>query len=78
MLLTILSIITYYIVPENKYIFNLELLIMFGLILSYCISTNNKILNNNIANFISNVSLEIYLSHMFIFQIINRLNLTKF
>ncbi len=77
LLLTILSIITYYIVPENKYIFNLELLIMFGLILSYCISTNNKILNNNIANFISNVSLEIYLSHMFIFQIINRLNLTK-
>lgn len=74
---TIFSIILYYIIPESKYIFNLELLIAFGLILCYSISVTNKILNSKIINFISNISLEIYLSHMFIFQIINKLNLTK-
>ncbi len=42
------------------------------------ISYDSKVLDNKITSFISNISFEIYLSHMFIFRIIEKSNILKF
>lgn len=76
-LLILTTIVCYYVIPQNKYIFNTEMIIIFGLLTCYSISIDSKILNNKFMEFVSKLSMEIYLSHMFIFRLIEKLNLTK-
>lgn len=63
---------------QIEYILTFEIILVFSLLLILAINTeNNKMLSNKIASFISKISMEIYLSHMLIFRIIEKLHLTK-
>lgn len=54
-------------------------LLFFSFWLIYAISCpNNIILNNRIVNYLSKISMEIYLSHMVIFRIIERLHIENY
>lgn len=56
----------------------LTLLLMFGLFLIYAIGDYDKarILDNKITHFLSGISMEVYLCHMLMFRIIEKINLT--
>lgn len=54
---------------------HLTILLSFVCMLIFAITYNGKLLNNPAAKFISGISFEIYLSHMFIFRIIEKLKL---
>lgn len=70
------SIVMYFLVPSNKYSFLVKILPMCIMLISYAISFDSKVLDNKITRFLSGISLEIYLCHMVIFRIIERLSLT--
>ena len=54
------------------------LLVIFFFWISISISMEkNKILDNKFTKFISDISMEIYLSHMVIFRLIEKLHITK-
>lgn len=76
--LLIISILLFYILSlytnVNELPGNILVIISF---LIYAISFNSKILSNRITNFIGNISLEIYLCHMFIFRIIEKTGIFK-
>jgi len=61
---------------SNSYIMPVYLTILFSIYLIYAISTNGKFLNNRIASYISDISMEIYLSHMMIYRIVEKTGLT--
>ncbi len=65
----------YYILPVNQYITNVMLLLIFSLITCYTITTSSKVLDNKVNSYISDISLEIYLSHMFVFRILEKIKL---
>lgn len=69
-------IIMYYSLQMNNYIFSVMMISIFTLLICYSITTNNKLLDNKYTAYISNISLEIYLSHMLIYRIIEKINLT--
>lgn len=69
----ILLLAIFLISSSNEYILNLEISIVFVFWMLYAISFDSKALNNKVTNFISKISLEMYLSHMFLFRIINKL-----
>ena len=71
-----LMLIMYFVIPKNNYTFLLRTIVMSIIILVYAISFDSKFLNNKLTKFISELSLEMYLSHMFIFRIIEKLRLT--
>lgn len=77
-LLIIISILTYYILPTNEYIFIFKELFLCIMLIVYAISFESKILNNKVTKFIGGggTSLEIYLCHMLIFRIAEKLQLT--
>ena len=61
----------YYSLQMNNYIFSVMMISIFTLLICYSITTNNKLLDNKYTAYISNISLEIYLSHMLIYRIIS-------
>lgn len=69
--LVIISICIYYIFGGNS----ICCLLLSGTFLLYAIHHENRILDNRITSFISSVSMEIYLCHMFVFRVIEKLNL---
>ena len=74
----ITSIILYYTLPiSNEYILLLRASIISISLLCYSISYNSKLLNNKITNFIGNISFEIYLCHMLIFRLIEKMKITN-
>ena len=76
-LLTLIGIISYYVLPNNNLIQNTALMIIFMLMLIVAIGLKqNKILDNKITQFISGISLEIYLAHMVVFRILEKIQLT--
>lgn len=75
-IVVIISILIYFLIPSNKYLFAIRILPMCIMLISYAISFDSKILNNKVTSFISNISLEIYLCHMVIFRVIEKLKLT--
>lgn len=60
---------------SRSIIFFVPYLLLFGLWVTYSIGTNSKLLHNKFINYISNISLEIYLCHMLIYRIIENLDL---
>ena len=75
LLIIILVTIGYFVISKKEFINNFYMLILFSLWLIYGISFDSKILHNKFTAFISGISLEIYLCHMLIFRVIERLNL---
>lgn len=69
--LLFISIIVYYAIEGNT----ITHLLVSSLFLIYAIISDGKILKNKVTSFISSVSMEIYLSHMVIFRIIEKLHL---
>lgn len=72
----IFSIVAYFLIPSNNYLFFVKIVIMSIMLISYAISFDSKILNNDFTKYISSISLEIYLCHMVIFRIIEKIKLT--
>ena len=54
----------------------IKISLLFAIWLMYAIGSNGKILNNKFTNFLSKISMEIYLSHMVIFRILEKLKIT--
>lgn len=68
-------LLVYYLIPINKYMFDIMMILIYASIICYAITNNSKILDNKVVNYISNISLEIYLSHMLVFRIMEKINL---
>ena len=68
-------VVVYYTVSSSGYV----MLVLFGAMLIYALGDSEKayILCNPFTKFLSGISLEIYLSHMVVFRIIEKLGMTK-
>lgn len=77
LLIATISSLVYFSVDniQEGYYNNFWLLFTFSLWLIYAIITNGKVLVNPITKFLSGISMEIYLSHMLIFRVLEKLNL---
>lgn len=74
----ILGTIMWYITPETIAgidILFIKTLIIFMLWLVYTVSVESKILSNKVMVYFSSISMEMYLAHMVIFRLIEKLNL---
>lgn len=72
----IVSIVIYFLIPNIDYLFLIRILPLCITLIIYAISFESKVLNNKITKFIGSISLELYLSHMVIFRIIEKIKLT--
>lgn len=78
MIVAIMFTVIYYFVPHNNIVFTIEMITIFSVWLCIAIGNcNNIILDNKVTKFISGISMEMYLSHMVIFRIIEKIHLTK-
>ena len=67
----LISVIIYYSVGGDT----ITCLLVSSSLLIYAIASNGGILENSITNFFSNISLEIYLSHMAVFRVLEKLKI---
>ena len=67
--------ILYFIIPTNGFVHYLVELILFALWLFYAIGSKDIFLNNSIVRYLSSISMEIYLAHMVIYRIIERIHI---
>lgn len=74
-LITILYCIVDSRVSSNESIVAIGMMVMFSFWLIYAIGSNGIILNNPFVKFISSISMEIYLCHMMIFRILEKLHM---
>lgn len=75
-ILIILSTVLYFII-NNDYIFTFKVLLLSIALIVYAIAFNSKVLDNKVTAFIGGISFEIYLCHMLIFRVIEKLHLTN-
>ncbi len=76
LILLFLAIITYYIIPINNiYLRPIRVIFLSTAALVYSISNKSFFLDNKVTKIISDNSFEIYLGHMFIYRILEKLNL---
>lgn len=75
-LILLISIIIFYVLPKSENLFIFRILPMCIMLIIYAISFESKILDNKLTTFISRISLEIYLCHMVIFRVVEKLNFT--
>lgn len=74
----IIVTLLYFILPYRDVLFTVEMLTIFASWLIFAIiDSNNIFLDNRITKFISYLSLEMYLSHMIIFRIVEKIGLTR-
>ena len=69
--LVVVSVVVYFIVGGNTY----TNLLVFSILLIYAIVAKGKVLNNPVTKFFSDISLEIYLSHMLLFRVVEKANM---
>ena len=77
LLLVIFVTAIYYFLPSS--ICNFEIIfyknfILYSFWLFYAVGVESKVLGNTVMRFLSGVSLEIYLSHMFVFRFMEKLH----
>ena len=53
-------------------------LTLFALWLVYAVGSNDKVLNNRVAKYLSSISMEIYLSHMFVYRAVEKAHLENY
>ncbi|MBE7087428.1 MAG: acyltransferase [Clostridiales bacterium] len=78
--LTIGTVAVWIFVPDqigSVDVFTLKTLLMFSAVVSYAISVKSVVMSNPVTKFLSDISFEIYLSHMFIYRALRLLKLTK-
>lgn len=79
-IVTILLTICYF---AFKHLFSANLgyiaeLCLFALWILFAIGTNTKLLSNRVLKYLSNISMEIYLSHMLIYRVIEKVHLENY
>lgn len=67
--------VLWYFLPKEHGIETLKTLTVFALWVMYAISVKSSFLNNRVTKFFSDISFEIYLSHMMIFRVVEKLGL---
>lgn len=77
LLLLLASMLSYILRPGEVHmaVQNLWQLAIFALWVCYAIGTDGKLLSNKITSFISGISFEVYLCHMVIFRVVEKLGL---
>ena len=65
----------YYFVKHSPEVCGLWYLVLFALMLLYAIGTKGKLLNNRVTDFLSNISMEVYLCHFGVLRVARKLNL---
>lgn len=81
MIFCIVVTISYFIVPHEIGIFSLrelELLLVYSFWMMFAIGTKNVLFCNRVTKFISSISMEIYLSHMMFYRVIEKTGLIKY
>ncbi len=73
----IVACICFFIQINNKLINTIQILWFSIVVISYGISFESLLLDNKVTLFISKISLNIYLSHMFIYRILERISLNN-
>lgn len=75
-----LMTVLYYIVPHSigtLKINEIQVLVLYALWIIYAIGTTSKLFCNRVTKFISGISMEIYLSHMLCFRVIEKIGGTR-
>lgn len=72
LLFCVASTIVYFATPSYTFIKTYKNMVLFTLWVIYAISCKHIILNSKIVRFISSISFEIYLAHMFIYRVIEK------
>lgn len=70
----------YYITPDVINSINIvviKTLILYTGWLSLALGYDNRLMNNKFTNYISNLSMEMYLSHMVVFRIVEKIGITE-
>lgn len=81
LLFSIILLILWFIIPNNLYnvnIFTLKTIIVSVAWILYAISVQSILLDNKICKFISGISFEIYLIHMLIYRVFQKIGFIKF
>ncbi|MEE1277186.1 MAG: acyltransferase [Fibrobacteraceae bacterium] len=68
----VIATIVYFITPSDYMVKPYKNMALFPLWIVYAISCKHTVLNSKIVTYLSSISFEIYLSHMFIYRIIER------
>lgn len=79
-LITIIVTIVAFLIPNEingVSVITFKTLIVFGLWVLTSIGEDNIIMNNKVTSFISDISFEVYLSHMFIYRVLEKIHLTR-
>ncbi len=74
LLLLIILTLFYFMPYSNKYLLIAQVILFSISFISYAISYDRSLLNNKVTKFIGDIGLEIYLSHMFIFRVLEKVN----
>lgn len=77
MLLGVGGLIANYVYWKNNIVMDMFLLLVFGMFIIYAISNKSFLLENRLIQIIGKHCLEIYLAHMMIFRVIEKLSLHK-
>mgnify|MGYP004463178697 CR=1 FL=1 len=77
LLATAVITIIWYLIPINEFsfFFTVKTVILFAMWIVFAISQPTKLLKNNITKTLSQVSLEVYLSHMMVFRIVEKVEI---
>lgn len=74
----VIMTILYYFLPNSDILFTLEMVLVFSLWLMIAISKKNSfLLDNKLTRFISKISMEMYLSHMIVFRLVDKFCVTR-
>lgn len=77
LLVTAVITMAWYLIPANEFslIFTVKTIILFVIWMVFAISQPMKLLGNSVTKTLSQVSLEVYLSHMMIFRIVEKVGI---
>ncbi len=70
----------YFVVPQSSWTLHavIPLMIVFSLWLIYSMGNEHKWMHNKVMDFLSNISMEIYLCHMVMFRVVEKVHFEKF
>lgn len=70
----------YFVVPQSKWTLHsvIPLMAVFSLWLIYAMGNDHRWMHNSVMDFLSNISMEIYLCHMVMFRVVEKVHFEKF
>lgn len=80
LLICLLCNALYFVIPQSVWTLHqvLPLIVVFALWLIYAIGSDHKWMHNSVMDFLSNISMEIYLCHMVMFRVVEKVHFEKF